>query len=111
MGRPKGAENKDKPWRGAIRKAVCELRAADGDDKKVKALQLLANRLVTKGLDGDIAAIKEIGDRLDGKPMQGVGLDVAVAITTIERTIVDPVDPELAGESRTLIDGKPIDAE
>ena len=63
MGRPKGAENKDKPWRNALRKAVHELRAADGDDKKVKALGLLADRLVTKGLEGDIAAIKEIGDR------------------------------------------------
>ncbi len=110
MGRPKGAENKDKPWRGAIRKAVCELRAADGDDKKVKALGLLADRLVTKGLEGDIAAIKEIGDRLDGKAVQGVGLDVAVTVTAIERTIVDPVEPKLAGESPTLIDGKPMDA-
>ena len=88
MGRPKGAENRDKPWRGAIRKAVHELR---GDDKKVKALQLLADRLVTQGLDGDIAAIKEIGDRLDGKAVQGVGLDVAVTVTAIERTIVDPL--------------------
>ena len=112
MGRPKGAENKDKPWRAAIRKAVHELRPV-GDDKadKVKALGLLADRLVTKGLDGDIAAIREIGDRLDGKAVQGVGLDVAVTVTAIERTIVDPVDPKLAGESRTLIDGKPMDAE
>ena len=111
MGRPKGAENRDKPWRSAIRKAVHELRAADGDDKKVKALGLLADRLVTKGLEGDIAAIKEIGDRLDGKAVQGVGLDVAVTVTAIERTIVDPVEPKLAGESPTLIDGKPMDAE
>ena len=36
-------------------------------------------------------AIKEIADRLDGKPMQGVALDVAVAVTTIERRIIDPV--------------------
>ena len=112
MGRPKGAENRDKPWRNALRKAVHELRAADGDDNanKVKALQLLADRLVTKGLEGDIAAIKEIGDRLDGKAVQGVALDVAVTVTAIERTIVDPVEPKLAGESPTLIDGKPMDA-
>ena len=90
MGRPKGAENKDKPWRNALRKAVCELRTADGDDKEVKALGLLADRLVTKGLEGDIAAIKEIGDRLDGKAVQGVELDLAVTVTAIERTIVDP---------------------
>ena len=91
MGRPKGAENRDNPWRGAIRKAVCELRATVGDDKKVKALGLLADRLVTKGLDGDVTALKEIGDRLDGKPAQAVDVAVAVQITRIERTIVDPV--------------------
>ena len=75
-GRPKGAENKDKEWREEIRLAVHELRAADGDTKadKVKALRLLARRLVDKALGGDVAAMKEIGDRLDGKAVQGVEL-------------------------------------
>ena len=75
MGRPKGSPNKDgKEWRAAIRKAVHELRVAEGDDKKIKALGLLADRLVSKGLDGDVTAIKEIGDRLDGKAAQSVAL-------------------------------------
>ncbi len=95
MGRPKGAENKDKEWRDAIRKAVHELRdAPDGDEKaqKVKAVTLLARKLVTKGLDGDVTALKEIGDRLDGKPTQAVELGGEVAITKIETTIVYPKD-------------------
>ena len=52
----------------------------------------MALRLVTKALEGDVAALKEIGDRLDGKPAQAVDVEVAVAITTIERRIVDPVE-------------------
>lgn len=48
--------------------AVNELRKDPRNGKKVKALRLLARRLVDEALEGDIAAIKEIGDRLDGKP-------------------------------------------
>ena len=40
--------------------------------KKGQALRGLANKLVEMGLDGNLAAIKEIGDRLDGKPAQAI---------------------------------------
>ena len=53
---------KDKPWRDAIRRA---LLADDG-----KRLRAIADRLVAKAEEGDIAAIKELGDRIDGKPEQ-----------------------------------------
>ena len=49
----------------------------------------LATAAVNKGVEGDIPAIKEIGDRLDGKPVQGVELDMNVKITKIEYRIVD----------------------
>ena len=90
MGRPKGAKNKDTEWRAAIRKAVHELRAVSGDKKaeKIKAITLLARRLVAKALDGDVAAMKEIGDRLDGKATQAVQMDQSVQITHITRSIV-----------------------
>ena len=57
-----------------------------------KYLELLASIAVTKGLEGDVSAIKEIGDRLDGKPVQGVELAMDVRITAIERRIVDPIE-------------------
>lgn len=66
----------DKEWHNAIRKAVHELRTetdADGVVQKTKAINLLAKTLVTSAIKGDIAALKEIGDRLDGKPKQTVG--------------------------------------
>lgn len=55
----------DKLWADAVRLAVTE-RGVDGRRK----LRALADRVVDLGLAGDVAAIKEIGDRLDGKPHQ-----------------------------------------
>lgn len=59
----------DKAWRDAIRAAV--MRAHD-DPKKGKRLHALADKLVDEGLDGDVAALREIGDRLDGKVPQAL---------------------------------------
>jgi ribosomal protein L17 len=89
MGRPKGAENKDKSWRDAVRAAVNELRKDEDSSKKIKSLRLLARKLVTKALEGDVAAIKEVGDRLDGKATQQVTVDKTLTVTHIEHTIVD----------------------
>ncbi len=46
------------------------------------------------GDGGDVSALKEIGDRLDGKPAQAVNVDVNVQVTAIERRIVDAIDVE-----------------
>ena len=73
MGLPKGATS-DKEWRGEIRKAVNELREVDGEPKKVRTLRLLARKLADRGLEGEIAALREIGDRLDGKPAQAIAI-------------------------------------
>jgi len=40
--------------------------------KKGQALRGLANKLVEMALDGNLAAIKEVGDRLDGRPAQAI---------------------------------------
>jgi hypothetical protein len=56
-------------------------------------LRALAESLVNAGLSGDIAAIKEIADRLEGKPAQT--LDVAV---TDERTVIRAPEPAQTAE-------------
>lgn len=66
MARPKGSENKDKPFRDALRLAINE---SEGD---VKKLRKVAEALIAKAVDGDVQAIREIGDRLDGKPAQAI---------------------------------------
>jgi len=54
----------DKIWSDAVRRAV--LRNLKGTKKT--HLEELADTLVAKGLEGDTTALKEIADRLDGKP-------------------------------------------
>ena len=71
--KPKGAIS-GKEWRDAIRLAVHELRDDPGGGAKSKVLRQLARRLVEKALTGDMPALKEIGDRLDGRSALGVEL-------------------------------------
>lgn len=63
-GNPGGRAN-EKLWRNAINRALA--RHAKGD---LHAIDRCASRLVKKGLNGDLVALKEIGDRVDGKPAQ-----------------------------------------
>lgn len=95
MGRPAGSPNKDKPFREALR---MELAALGEDDPK--SLRGLARKLLDAASGGDntLAAIKEVADRLDGKPAQAViggeEDDPAIAlIHRIERVIIDPAKP------------------
>lgn len=72
MGAPVGNQNaaKAKLWSAAINRAL-EKRAG-GD--KAKALDELAEKFLAACDDGDLAAFKELGDRLDGKPAQAVSV-------------------------------------
>ena len=54
----------DKMWRHAIMRAVNRV----ANDGKTKHLDILALRLIKAGAEGDVSALREIGDRLDGKP-------------------------------------------
>lgn len=57
----------DKLWKDAIR--IAALRPGPDGRKKLTAI---ADRLVEAALAGDVAAMREIGDRLDGKPAQAI---------------------------------------
>ena len=73
MAAPKKAvgPKSDKMWRDALMVAVKRLT---DDGTKTKKLYLLADALINKALAGDVSAMREIGDRLDGKPAQAVEL-------------------------------------
>ena len=68
-GNPGGRSKDEKPWTEALRMA---LNSIDKNDKgeKLKKIRLVAEACVNAGLAGDISAIKEIGDRMDGKAPQ-----------------------------------------
>lgn len=61
----------DKLWADAVRLAV-HREGEDGDGKKRKRLSIIADKLARAAMDGDMQAIKEIGDRLDGRPAQAM---------------------------------------
>ena len=65
-GRPVGATNKDKPFRAALVRA---LGIADNNPEK---LDKLAEALIAKAKTGDVAALREVSDRLDGKVAQAL---------------------------------------
>jgi hypothetical protein len=76
MGAPVGNQNgsKGRQWSEAVKRAI---RAKYGKEWE-QALQDLASKLVDAADGGDLQALKEVGDRLDGKPKQIVeqsGLD------------------------------------
>jgi hypothetical protein len=66
-GNPNGARV-GKPWRDAIQRALARAEL-EGNHKSVNAL---AERLLEKAAEGDMAAIKELGDRVDGKVPQAL---------------------------------------
>ena len=70
--------------------------AAAGEDQKL--LRAVASALIGKAAMGDVPAIKELGDRLDGKPAQaiigGEEDDPPVKITRIELVAATNDDSE-----------------
>lgn len=56
---------KDKPYRDALRMEIAALHEGD-----IRGLRVIARAHLNKCKDGDMAAIKELADRLDGKPAQ-----------------------------------------
>lgn len=69
---------KNKPWSEAIRKA---LLAEDG-----KKLRAIAEKIVALAMEGDMQAIKELGDRVEGKSIQAIEqkteMTATVAVTS-----------------------------
>lgn len=100
MGRPAGSQNKDKPFREALRMQLAEA----GND--LPALREVAKALISKASGGDVQAIREVADRLDGRPAQSI--DVAGHLHS--RPASELSDDELAavmtaGERPQHIDG------
>lgn len=95
-GRPKGSENKDKPFKTAL---LMEAKLAeDGEATPAHkgSLRWVARQLLERAGD-ETQAAKEIGDRFDGKVPQAVIGDEnepPVMISAIVRKIVHADNPD-----------------
>lgn len=86
-GNPNGRPKK-KPFKDALLKLIAE-----------QGLDMAANALLQKALEGDVPALKELADRIDGKVTQTIGGDDDEDAITV-RTIVTGVPrPDDAGDN------------
>jgi hypothetical protein len=67
-------------------------RADAGITQGDRLVDIAALALWDKAISGDVPALRELGDRLDGKAAQPVELNADVEVNSIVRTIVDPVE-------------------
>ena len=86
----KGAE-----WRQALKRALVRVAEAEGEDAEIsyrKGLDIVADKFVEAASSGEAWAIKEIGDRLDGKPGQSVtlGEDPDNPLTSLSIAFINP---------------------
>lgn len=79
----------EKPFRDALRRAI--LRT----DAKSKAIQLdrIAEALISAAAEGNVQAMKEIGDRLDGRVSQQVEMTGANGGPVQTQAVVHYVSP------------------
>lgn len=91
-GNANSGRRQEKPFRDALR---MELLAA-GEDHK--ALRLIAKALISKAQDGDMQAVKELADRIDGKvPQALVGDDEHDPINVNHKLDADKFTRAIAG--------------
>ena len=73
---------KNKPWADALRRAMARFEGG-----KENALNLIADQTVKLAVSGEQWAIKEVGDRTDGKAAQSI--DLTAKVTMHEQAIED----------------------
>ena len=77
----KNSSKENRVWGKVVRKLAVQ------DD--YKRIHNVAEALFRKAEDGDIAAIRELGDRIDGKASQEITGDSDQPITIVVKTGID----------------------
>jgi len=88
-GAPAGNTNgkgnaKPRIWSDAIRRAL-----ARREKGKAPRLNRLADALLDKCEEKDVSALKEFGDRIEGKSVQPTEISGSIQIEKIERVVVN----------------------
>jgi hypothetical protein len=89
-GNANSGRRQEKPFRDALRMEL----AAVGEDQK--ALRAVARKLIEAATEGKMDAIKELGDRIDGKVPQAVvgGDEDDNPINIVNRIVREIVRPQ-----------------
>lgn len=88
-GRSGTNKGKDKPFAEALRMEIAE---AGTDHKRLRGI---ARKLLEKAEEGDLQAIQQVADRLDGKPVQE-------SEVTVHRDVTELTDAEIAARIAEL---------
>ena len=90
-GAPKGNQNaaKGRKWAIAIEREIARLEGGDLE----AGLARLAKSLVRQAEAGEQWALKEVGDRTDGKPTQPISGDSEGPPVKVEAILIRGVDP------------------
>lgn len=92
-GRPAGSQNKDKPFRDALRMEAALADKGEETPALRGSLRWIARQMLNKAGE-EVSAAFQIRDTLDGKPAQAITgddeLDPIRVVQEIRRSIVDP---------------------
>ena len=86
------ARNANKLWADAIRMEALKIGRNEGEDRK--KLNRLAVKLIDKALEGDVSALREIGDRLDGKAAQALQIGGDETNPIMHKVVWEHVKPD-----------------
>ena len=87
-GNPKGRPKAEWTWSGLLKETLEELDEATGQEKKYAIVKALYKQAVK----GNIQAIKEYGDRIDGRAKQSIELEADIKVTEYEKLTDDQID-------------------
>lgn len=93
-----------KPWTDAIRIELASLGGAEG---VTGGLRAIARGVIAAATGGDQAAYKEIGDRLEGKPMQNITQTIRDARSASDAELIAVIDESERGEGVALSSQNP----
>ena len=83
-----GGRARERAFANAIRAEVAKIDPKTGRERLLE----IARKTVEMAIEGDMSAIKEIGDRLDGKPIQQTLVNTDTTVRTIARAAMTPED-------------------
>ena len=107
-GNPKGRPKKGQALTEILEKHS-KKRDVEFKGKRISRKDALSQKLWAMALAGDIVAIRYIFDRIDGKPVAPVDLDLDIESTSGVLVVPGPIDPadwdELARQLQSNDDG------